>query len=279
MDINKLVNQINNIKLHEKGTATMWTNDYMSKQLLCAHLDTNNNYASRKGDTIDKTIDWITKEYGKSSGEVLDLGCGPGLYTERFANRGYSVTGIDFSSNSIQYAKNSAKEKNLSIDYRCMNYLDLDYEGKFDLIIMIYCDFCVLSAEEREIFLHNVYRALKKGGIFIFDAHNELSLKNHQFINDWEVSGGNGFWQKDPYICLSQKRHYENEKIILNQHIVIDENCTYKTYRFWEYYYQNDDILKILDSHGFTDIAVKQNLLVGDGICNDQGVTFYKVIK
>lgn len=279
MDIRKLVNQIDNIRLHEKGTATMWTDDYISKQLLKAHLNTDNNYASRKGDVINKIIDWIIGEYGKDSGEVLDLGCGPGLYTERLANRGYSVTGVDFSSNSIQYAKNSAKEKNLAIDYRTLNYLDLDYEDKFDLIIMIYCDFCVLSQEEREVFLNNVYRALKKGGVFIFDAHNELSLENHQFKNDWEVSGGNGFWQKAPYICLSQKKHYENEEIILSQHIVIDEKCTYKTYRFWEYYYQKDNILKILDGHGFKSVSVKQNFLIGDGICNDEGVTFYKVIK
>jgi 2-polyprenyl-3-methyl-5-hydroxy-6-metoxy-1,4-benzoquinol methylase len=37
------------------------------------------------------------------STEIADFGCGPGLYTEKLAERGATVTGIDFSENSIRH--------------------------------------------------------------------------------------------------------------------------------------------------------------------------------
>ncbi|HOJ15222.1 MAG TPA: class I SAM-dependent methyltransferase, partial [Deltaproteobacteria bacterium] len=36
---------------------------------------------------------------------ILDLGCGPGLYTKRLSDAGYDVTGMDYSRRSIAYAK------------------------------------------------------------------------------------------------------------------------------------------------------------------------------
>ena len=58
------------------------------------------------------------------------------------AEKGASVTGVDFSERSIRYARESAAEKNLDIDYINMNYLDFRTDVQFDLITMIYCDFC-----------------------------------------------------------------------------------------------------------------------------------------
>ena len=40
---------------------------------------------------------------------VLDLGCGPGLYTTRLAKLGHTCVGIDFSPASIAYAKAEAE--------------------------------------------------------------------------------------------------------------------------------------------------------------------------
>ena len=43
-----------------------------------------------------------------SNTEIADYGCGPGLYATKMAQRGAIVTGIDFSENSISYAKKLA---------------------------------------------------------------------------------------------------------------------------------------------------------------------------
>lgn len=278
MNIKEIIRIINNVKCYEKGTAVMWTDAYISKQLLQMHINPDHNIASRKEKSIDKTIKWILKELGKNNGEILDLGCGPGLYTEKLAKEGYQVTGVDFSENSIEYAKNRTKQTKLDINYLCKNYLDLDFKEKFDLVMMIYCDFGVLSIEEREVLIKNVYAALKPGGIFIFDALNKYTIDNLDFQKNWEFSDG-GFWQDKPYLCLSQSSHFPENKAILDQNIIIDEDDHYKIYRFWNHYFDEDDIRRIFEGQDFKNVKSHQSLLEGDGSYNNKGVTFYKVTK
>jgi len=50
---------------------------------------------SRKYSSIKSTAKWILSKTSKQQMNVLDLGCGPGLYSELFANEGHIVTGVD----------------------------------------------------------------------------------------------------------------------------------------------------------------------------------------
>jgi SAM-dependent methyltransferase len=103
--------------LYEKGSAVMWTDPYISKQLLQIHLNPDMDLASRKYSSIVSTAKWVLDKASKKQMNVLDLGCGPGLYSELFANKGHKVTGVDFSKNSIDYAKQEATKKKLDITY------------------------------------------------------------------------------------------------------------------------------------------------------------------
>ena len=71
---------------------------------------------------------------------LLDIGCGPGIYAERFTKEGYQVTGIDFSKRSIDYALESALRQELSITYLFQDYLQMNLKKVFDFGTMIYCD-------------------------------------------------------------------------------------------------------------------------------------------
>jgi 2-polyprenyl-3-methyl-5-hydroxy-6-metoxy-1,4-benzoquinol methylase len=51
-------------------------------------------------------VAWIHAELlGGTPTDVLDLGCGPGLYTERLAALGHRCVGIDVSPASIAFAR------------------------------------------------------------------------------------------------------------------------------------------------------------------------------
>ncbi|WP_376769626.1 class I SAM-dependent methyltransferase [Fontibacillus panacisegetis] len=91
----------------------------------------------------------------------MDLGCRPGLYTNQLAKQGFNkITGVDFSSRSIEYAKNQASELNLQVEYINQDFLTLDFTKYFDVALLIYCDFGVLDEYARDTLLYKIYTNL-----------------------------------------------------------------------------------------------------------------------
>jgi len=211
--------------------------------------------------------------------KILDLGCGPGLYTQQIAQKGHKVTGVDFSRNSIDYAKEQAKTNNLDIEYINKNYLELDLpENEFDLVMMIYTDLGVLLPDERIQLLSKIEKALKPGGTFIFDVLNDRDLDKKISPKNWEASE-QGFWRSKPYLTLSESFFYEDEKVILNQHIVAEDENT-SVYRFWTHYFSHEDLMRLLEPFDFTGIEFYENVLpADDNLWSGENVTFCKVLK
>ena len=279
MDLKKLNIVIKKPPIYEKGDSIMWTDEHISKKLLEIHLNPEMDLASRTKQSIDNTLEFILKLSNKSKMKILDLGCGPGLYAERLAEAGHDVTGVDFSDTSISYASNQAKNRNLKIDYLCKDYLTLDYKDKFDLVMLIYTDFGVLTPLDREKLLINIHKALKSSGIFIFDVINNKNIEQKfQEKRTWALEN-NGFWRNTPYLELTSGFIYPNDKVFLQQHIVIDQTENIKTFRFWTHYFENKDIKEILTCCGFTNIESFENILPATNIWNGENITFYKTVK
>lgn len=252
----------------------MWTDPYISKQLLELHINPEHDIASRGQEKIKKIVDWILEKANKPQLKILDLGCGPGLYAERFAQKGHSVTGIDFSANSIQYAIQQAKAEQLTIEYLNQDYLNLSFENQFDLVIMMYLDFCVLLPEERDLVLQKIHRSLKKGGVFICDIVNEKNIEKKILPQSWEVLS-RGFWRDEPYVVLNGGFHYPESKVLVNQHVVIDSGEHFDRYIFWNHYYEQSELTDLLELHGFTTIKTFENVLTGDGPWTGENISFY----
>jgi len=266
-------------QLYQKGTSVMWTDPYISKQLLKLHINPEHDIASRSKSKIENISHWILKHSDKPKMKILDLGCGPGLYTELLAQKGHLITGVDFSENSIQYAIKQAKNKQLDIEYLNKNYLNLEFENQFDLVMMIYLDFCVLLPEERDKVLENIFRSLKKGGIFICDIVNEKNIEKKILSQAWEVQKC-GFWSEKPYIALTNGYHYPEAKVFANHHIVIRENGESDSYIFWNHYYETNDLVSIFRLKGFSDIKNNENVLPEcDNSWNGENVTFFVAKK
>lgn len=274
MDIKSLKKLSAKPRLYEKGTSVMWTDPHISKQLLELHINPEHDVASRSRDKIELVSEFILDQANKSNINILDMGCGPGLYAEHFAKKGYSVTGIDFSENSIKYAKQHAKENGLNIEYHHMDYLNLDYENEFDLVILIYMDFCALIPDERDKVLENVHKALKQGGMYIFDVVNEKNIDKKIIPQSWDIQE-KGFWKDSPHMVLNNGYHYPEAKVLANHHIVMDDKDNIETYIFWNHYYTKNDIIPILESKGFSEIVNHENILPESDCWNGENVTFY----
>ncbi len=65
-----------------EGEKIPWHEPEFSRRMLAEHLTQSHDAASRRFDKIDSHVACINRELLKgTSTRVLDLGCGPGLYT------------------------------------------------------------------------------------------------------------------------------------------------------------------------------------------------------
>ena len=79
---NKLNEYLKRPALYERTTEQLWNDPYIATQMLKAHLDPNTDAASRKPDFIHRTAEWVASLLPDNA-KLLDIGCGPGLYTKQ----------------------------------------------------------------------------------------------------------------------------------------------------------------------------------------------------
>lgn len=265
MNINE-INLLDNLvittskpKLFEQGEEKFWNDLYISKSMLAAHLNPKNDAASRKEETINKTVvNLLDNGFVKKGNKLLDLGCGPGLYSTKFASRGVNVTGIDISETSINYAIQYALKNNLCIDYQLMNFFNIDFKEEFDVAMQVYGELNVFSDNLRDDLISRVYKALKPNGLFIFDVSTRRLRKKVGLSNGWYMAD-KGFWTDKRHLVLEQGFDYPEDNVWCDQFTVITDD-EIKVYRNWFHDYNIDDISKILKGKGFEVIIVWSNL-------------------
>jgi SAM-dependent methyltransferase len=234
----------------------LWTDPHTSEQMLTYHLNEVVDLASRNKLFIEKSTDWIISHFSVAEQtKICDFGCGPGLYTSGFARAGAKVTGVDFSKNSIEYAKTNAKREGLNINYVLQNYLEYEPEDQYDIITMIMCDFCALSPEQREPMLGKFHRLLKDGGSILldvyslksFDERTETSLYEHRLLN--------GLWSKNDYYGFLNTFKYDDEKVVLDKYTIVEEENDKVVYN-WLQYFSEDKLVSELKDADFEVQAI-----------------------
>ncbi len=148
----------------EFTTPEFWNDEHVSAQMLRHHLDPSSDRASRTHEFIDQSVTWMVDSLGLTVGnQLLDLGCGPGLYSIRLARLGIDVTGIDVSGRSVEYARSVAEAQGLRTRFIQGNYLETDLGSSYDVAILIFEDYCALSPAQRRMLLTRVHAALRTG--------------------------------------------------------------------------------------------------------------------
>lgn len=218
----------------------LWTDEYTATQMLEYHLNEAIDVSSRNKHFIDQSVAWIASEFQiNRTTTIADFGCGPGLYTTRFAELGAKVTGVDFSENSLTFAKQTAKAKNLEINYVCQNYLKFETQQKFDLITMIMCDFCALSPEQRHTMLLKFETFLEAEGALLLDVYSLAGFAQKQESSHYELNQLNGFWSAQDYYCFVNNFKYEQEKVTLDKYTIIEKDRERTVFNWLQYFDEN----------------------------------------
>jgi SAM-dependent methyltransferase len=114
--------------------------------------------------------EFYLKEIRNTKGKILEIGTGTGRFFIEALNGGADIFGIDISPAMVKVL---LKKLDIKQHHRIsiQNIIDFKYNHKFELIIAPFRVIMhVLEKEDQMRALNNVYRHLKSGGRFIFDA-------------------------------------------------------------------------------------------------------------
>ncbi|AOY57228.1 MULTISPECIES: class I SAM-dependent methyltransferase [Desulfococcus] len=219
----------------------LWTDEHTSARMLSLHLDETIDVSSRKAAFINRSVKWITSRFDIDRNRtIVDFGCGPGLYTTRLAKRGADVTGIDFSGRSIRYAREVAAREQLNINYVNQNYLDFETEKRFDLVLMIMCDFCALGPAQRRVILDKFHTLLKPGGSVLLDVYSLSAFQQREEAAIYEQNLLDGFWSPHKYYGFLNIFKYHREKVMLEKYTIVEPARTRTVYNWLQYFALED---------------------------------------
>jgi SAM-dependent methyltransferase len=229
----------------------LWTDPHVAEQMLSFHLDPDQDLASRNHAFIERSIQWLAETFELSSGKrVLDLGCGPGLYANGMAEIGASVTGVDFSKNSLAYARTVAADRGLKVDYHQANYLSIELDELFDLVLLIFGDFCPLGPEQRRRLLDNVRGWLAPGGRFVFDVSSKALFDGVEESASYEAEPEGGFWSPGPHFAFTHRFKYPADMAYLDRYVVVEADRQRELFN-WIQCYDRARLEAELDSAGW----------------------------
>jgi cyclopropane fatty-acyl-phospholipid synthase-like methyltransferase len=231
--------------------ADLWTDEHTSKQMLRFHLNENIDVSSRNAEFINRSVEWISSHFNVGAGmKIADFGCGPGLYSIKLAQKQAELTGIDFSKRAIHYAQEIASREGLPIKYINKNYLEYKTDARFDLILMIMCDFCALSPDQRKNILTKFHTFLKSDGSVLLDVYSLKAFEQREEKSVYDTNLLDGFWSEDKYYGFLNVFKYENEKVVLDKYTIIESSRTRTIYN-WLQYFSPKELEKELSGCGF----------------------------
>jgi len=234
----------------------LWTKPHLAAQMLEHHLSQESEHSSRPIPVIENTVEWIDRQLDLAGKSVIDLGCGPGLYARRMAQRGARVTGVDFSVNSIDYAR--TRDRN-NVNYLVADYLEDELPAGFDIAVLIYCDFCAMSPASRKRLLGRIHDLLKPGGHFVLDLNGPGAfdaVDDHVEIQERLMDG---FFAPGDYVGIHKTDVYEDEWLSLDRFVVVEPTETWQLFN-WAQYYSPESAAAELAEGGFMVSAMTGGL-------------------
>jgi SAM-dependent methyltransferase len=221
MELLDLIHRTPRPEAWAEGDKIPWDDAAFSTRMLKEHLSQAHDAASRRAEIIDRHVRWIhTHLLHAEPSKILDLGCGPGLYTSRLASLGHTCTGIDFSPASIAYAREQAR--GLAVDYTQGDIRQEEYGSGYELVMLIFGEFNVFKLDDAHLILRKAHAALKPGGTMLLEPHTyDLVREIGQQPNTW-YSSDSGLWSDQPHLLLHEHFWDVNQHAATERYFIID---------------------------------------------------------
>lgn len=239
-----------------EGEKIPWNDPAFSQRMLQEHLSQEHDAASRRSEKIDQHVQWIHQVVLRSQrSNILDLGCGPGLYTSRLAESGHSCMGIDFSPASIAYARQQAKTRDLGCTYLESDLRQADFGRGYDLVMFIFGELNVFQINDARLILNKAYQALKPGARLLLEVHTSHAIQAiGQQSASW-YSTEYGLFSDRPHLCLYESDWNAPRKVATERYFIVDLTTNNVT-RFAASIqaYSDDEYHSLLSQCGFGSV-------------------------
>ena len=210
--------------LWQNGGNLPWNDPTFSARMLREHLDESHGAASRQAAERAAQLAWLWARLALAPGQrLLDLTCGPGLYTVPLAERGLAVTGVDFGPASIAHARQQAEA--VGVAERC-TFIEADvrdYEpaaGVFDAALFLYGQLAVFPRHEAAALLAKAARALRPGGRLVVELLNPARIDRKD--STWWFADDKGLWGERPFLHLGERRWEAAEGVSVERFTTLD---------------------------------------------------------
>jgi len=126
-------------------------------------------------------------------GALIVPGCGQGHEVIYFAERGFEVTGVDFSPGAVKLLRDSLNRKNMGAQILQLDFFELDakYDQAYDSLLE-QTFFCAIHPDQRSAYVETVSRILKPGGL-LFGLFYETGEEGGPPFNTTEADIRNHF--------------------------------------------------------------------------------------
>ncbi len=210
-----------NVDASGAGAKIPWDEPDFSLRMLEQHLNQEHDWASRRGPIIAAHAAWIAEQLSVPS-RILDMGCGPGLYTQALAEQGHQCVGVDFSPASIEYARQRSADCDPKPEYILGDIRNYRSNQKFDCIIMTFGEFNAFIRKDAALLLEHCAEMLTENGLFILEAHTYDAVRAMGEAPATWQRHATGLFSAGPHLCLRENSWNAAEASALSRYFIID---------------------------------------------------------
>ena len=186
---------------------------------------------------------------------ILDLACGTGRMTLELARRGYDMTGVDYSAEMLDRAREAAEEQGIDgVLWLCQDMREFELYGTVEAVVS--CLDCInhltTPADVSSCF-SLVHNYLVPDGLFIFDVNGREKFERIYAQNSFVMEDEGSF-------CVWQNSYNERTKLCDFYITMFYENEDGSYERFDEHQrermYTVRSIKSLLSANGFELLGV-----------------------
>ncbi len=233
------------------------------------YLKTDGDVVENPANTI-REVDLLMQYAGLHVRDsLLDLCCGQGRHSLELAARGFeNVYGIDRSRFLIRLAKKRAKQQNLRAQFSEGDAREIKLpENSRDCVFLMGNSFGYFERmeDDRAVFVA-IQKVLRSEGTLFLDLMDGAWMREHFEPRSWEWINQNHF------VCRERSLSSEGNRVVCREVVVHAEMGVIADQFYAERLYSFQEIQKLLNDSGFTDVVSHGHVVADSSRNQDLGM-------